>query len=358
MGTTVRDQERSLQRALALPGGSPDARVKALVSAASTAQRREDFASARARAEAALELAQVHQDALGIANAYSCLGLLALNAGDAEGARPHLLAALAGFRALGARGRVASTLCDLATLDSRDAVDEGGDPAALARALACYEEALALYRALGQTRSIARALHGVAYLAYKQRDLPRALDSIHELLAQEWQDGWRVMDYLEDIADIAGRIGRPEVAARLYGAADAQRERVQQPVGALYQAEFAREVAISRRTLGENAFAAGWADGRALPLDQAVAEALALTTDNTRQTPANEVRPSPELHGLTAREVEVLRLLAAGHSNRAIADALFISLPTVKVHIGHIFAKLGLESRAAAVAYAHRQGLV
>ena len=56
--------------------------------------------------------------------------------------------------------------------------------------------------------------------------------------------------------------------------------------------------------------------------------------------------------------MEVLRLVAAGHSNRAIADALFISLPTVKVHIGHIFAKLGLESRAAAVAYAHRHGLV
>jgi DNA-binding CsgD family transcriptional regulator len=55
--------------------------------------------------------------------------------------------------------------------------------------------------------------------------------------------------------------------------------------------------------------------------------------------------------------MEVLRLVAAGRSNREIADALSISIPTVKRHLTTILAKLDLPSRAAAVAYAHNHGL-
>ena len=61
--------------------------------------------------------------------------------------------------------------------------------------------------------------------------------------------------------------------------------------------------------------------------------------------------------GLTDREVEVLRLIAAGRSNRAIAQALFISPNTVLHHVSSIFAKLGVANRAAAAAYATRLGL-
>jgi DNA-binding CsgD family transcriptional regulator len=61
--------------------------------------------------------------------------------------------------------------------------------------------------------------------------------------------------------------------------------------------------------------------------------------------------------GLTDREVEVLRLIAAGDSNRAIAQALFISPNTVLHHVSSIFAKLGVANRAAAAAYATRRGL-
>jgi DNA-binding CsgD family transcriptional regulator len=62
--------------------------------------------------------------------------------------------------------------------------------------------------------------------------------------------------------------------------------------------------------------------------------------------------------GLTAREVEVLRLVAAGKSNRAIAGDLVISEKTVARHLSNIFAKLGLSSRAAATAHAYEHGLV
>ena len=50
-------------------------------------------------------------------------------------------------------------------------------------------------------------------------------------------------------------------------------------------------------------------------------------------------------------------MLASGRSNQDIADALFLSLGTVKVHVTHILAKLGVKSRAAATDYAHRHGL-
>jgi DNA-binding NarL/FixJ family response regulator len=61
--------------------------------------------------------------------------------------------------------------------------------------------------------------------------------------------------------------------------------------------------------------------------------------------------------GLTGREVEVLRLIAGGSSNRAIAEALFISQNTVLHHVSNIFAKTGVANRAEAASYATRHGL-
>ena len=58
--------------------------------------------------------------------------------------------------------------------------------------------------------------------------------------------------------------------------------------------------------------------------------------------------------GLTAREVEVLRLVAAGLSNREIAERLFLSPRTVKAHVANIFAKLGVHTRAAATEFARQ----
>jgi DNA-binding NarL/FixJ family response regulator len=61
---------------------------------------------------------------------------------------------------------------------------------------------------------------------------------------------------------------------------------------------------------------------------------------------------------LTAREVDVLRLVAAGHTNRAIANELIISEKTVARHISNIFAKTGVSSRAGATAFAYEHHLV
>ena len=70
-----------------------------------------------------------------------------------------------------------------------------------------------------------------------------------------------------------------------------------------------------------------------------------------------ELGPGEGAAGLTARELEVLRLVAAGRSNQQIADELFISRKTASVHVSHILAKLEVSSRGEAAATAHRLGL-
>jgi DNA-binding NarL/FixJ family response regulator len=73
---------------------------------------------------------------------------------------------------------------------------------------------------------------------------------------------------------------------------------------------------------------------------------------------ALQPRSGPTTGGLTGRELEVLRLVAAGRTNRAIATELVISEKTVARHLSNIFDKLGVSSRAAATAWAYEHGLV
>ena len=74
-------------------------------------------------------------------------------------------------------------------------------------------------------------------------------------------------------------------------------------------------------------------------------------------------RPEPAaaavaVEELTAREADVLRLIGRGLTNTEIAETLYVSEGTVKTHIGHVFAKLGLRDRAAAIVWAFDHGLV
>jgi len=87
-------------------------------------------------------------------------------------------------------------------------------------------------------------------------------------------------------------------------------------------------------------------------------EELRAKPDLTKMERLLPTAPSSPAGGLTAREAQVLRLVAAGDSNRAIAKELVISEKTVARHVSNIFTKLGLSSRAAATAYAYQNGLV
>ncbi|MQL63478.1 response regulator transcription factor, partial [Streptomyces vinaceus] len=83
---------------------------------------------------------------------------------------------------------------------------------------------------------------------------------------------------------------------------------------------------------------------------------LALTPA-PREVPAPAPVDPAEALGLTSRERDVLRLVAAGHTNRRIAEELFISPKTASVHVSNILAKLGVSGRGEAAAVAHRLGL-
>jgi DNA-binding NarL/FixJ family response regulator len=123
------------------------------------------------------------------------------------------------------------------------------------------------------------------------------------------------------------------------------------------------EVATTRTVLGQAQRQAGDEEGaqesfvaaRAL-FDQIGARLAAgeVGTDTTARA-----RPSGRLpSGLTAREAEVLRLIAAGRSNKEIAAELYLSVKTVSRHLSNIFAKIGVSSRAAATAFAFEHQLV
>ena len=93
--------------------------------------------------------------------------------------------------------------------------------------------------------------------------------------------------------------------------------------------------------------------GRAA-IDPAVQHHLLDVVANT----PDEQGPTALADGLTAREAEVLKLIAGGLTNRQIAERLYVSESTVKTHINHLFSKIGIQDRAQAVTYAYRNGLV
>jgi DNA-binding NarL/FixJ family response regulator len=133
------------------------------------------------------------------------------------------------------------------------------------------------------------------------------------------------------------------------------------------RAEAARNLATLRHRPAEPSFTAGWAQGRALPLTQAIALALqdmpipvdlpqsAGPIRKTAPAPASTIRPDPD--ALTPREIEVLRLVAAGMTDAAIARHLSLSPRTVQVHLRSIYSKLNITTRSAATRYALEQNL-
>ena len=101
-------------------------------------------------------------------------------------------------------------------------------------------------------------------------------------------------------------------------------------------------------------------DGYRLELDAAkrIFNELNAAPALAQMAPAPTQRTGAALNSLSAREMQVLRLLAAGKTNRDIGDELFISEKTVARHVSNIFDKLGVSSRAGATAWAYQRKLV
>jgi len=126
-----------------------------------------------------------------------------------------------------------------------------------------------------------------------------------------------------------------------------------------HELEAPYEVARTRELIGLACRALGDDEAASLELDAARAtfEGLRATPDVARMA-ALTAPAGASPHGLTARELEVLRLVAAGRSNREIAAQLVISEHTVARHLQNIFAKLDVTSRTAAASFAFEHQLV
>lgn len=230
-----------------------------------------------------------------------------------------------------------------------------------------YEESLTLYRSLGARQNMAYALHGLASIAQDQKDLLGARE-LHRESLEIWRDlGYQhgIVLALEDFAGLAATLDNQagaKQALQLAGAAAALRQSLGIPRTAAEQTKLERQVQPAHARLNAVAAAAAYSAGQAMSLEEAIQ--CALQPEPTRHsTPEAPILMTPvALPGspehLTAREIGVLRLVAAGLSNIQVAESLGISPRTVDAHLVSIYGKLGVNSRSAATRYAVEHKLV
>ena len=365
---------RWLEQALALGDGPPTAdRARASIAAGLLAYHQADYAVAATHLQRGLDQCRARGDEADVARALAALALARTRAGDLAPALHLAEEALDAYRRLDDEAGVGRSLETL----GRVLWIQGDYGQARAR----LQESLAVARRLGARDIAARASQGLGYVALADGDLEGADALLEESLAEfrELGDRWWALRGMCALGHVAARRGAhaaarlrfaqgleiarelgdpmleaacleglagahgPALAARLLGAAESLRERAGAAWPAFVHADSERSADRARRALGDERFAAEWARGRAM----GAAEILGLA------------RPRPPGHpaGLTVREVEVLRLVAAGLTDAQVAERLVLSVRTVHSHVRSIYRKLGVSSRTAATGYALRQGL-
>ncbi|HSH81420.1 MAG TPA: hypothetical protein VLA19_23070, partial [Herpetosiphonaceae bacterium] len=224
-----------------------------------------DLPMARGLLTRALDISRDQDDRLQSAWALLFLGYTRLH--EPEWAMPMVEEALAAFRALGHQPGIAQALNIVGEIARLSGDDR--------RASHAYEECLAVCRETGETRRICYLCNNLAYLAQHAGDHERAVHLARQglRLSRDRQDR---RDMAETLKTIAGSMdaGSAEHAVRLLGASEAALERM----GAFHQPsdmpEIDRIVAAVRERLDDAAFDSAWAEGRAMTLEQAVADAL------------------------------------------------------------------------------------
>jgi DNA-binding CsgD family transcriptional regulator len=380
-----------LTRLLALPstGTKPRLRAAALRAVGNMALSLGDFAEARSFLDESLRVARAAEDALSAGHALSILCRLAYVQGDWAAGRTFGEQSVAIFRELQEPWFLGMALyfLGLATTDPEQARTHFEESLALVRAvgdgwelgsplrglgLVAYqmgdyalgghllEDALACHRDNADAWSVPVVLHDLGYVALEQGDLRRAAALFAEclVLTERLGNAPRCGLILVGLAGVAIREGQAVRAARLFGAAEAVRDASGIALEVTDRGTYDHHVAITRRALGADLFAAAWAQGRAMPLEQAIAYALA----GERLSPVEAHYPGAATDAacpdqLTRREREVLALLARGLTNRQIAAELVITEGTAALHVKHILHKLGFSSRTQAAAWIVQQRL-
>jgi non-specific serine/threonine protein kinase len=335
------------ERSVACGAASPLARARALISVAWLTNEHGDAAKAFPSIREALALLQGMNEPGFEAQAKTALGLILLRQGALGQAQAAFAESLALHQSLGEAVWIPYPQKNLGLV----AYLQGDSD----RAAIWLTEALTRFRVMINDFGTAITLINLARLALRRGDLTDAARLYAESLSLRWADGDKisVASCLRGLARTAVLARQFERGVRLFAAAEALRDAIgARETRAAHQV--AEALAVAQDALGEVAFAEAWADGRRLPLPEAVSEAMAIP--DARPTLENDIAAGH--HALTPREVDVLTLLVAGRSNPEIADALYISRRTVTTHVTNLFAKLGVSNRVEATTESQRRGLV
>jgi predicted ATPase/DNA-binding CsgD family transcriptional regulator len=296
-------------------------------------------------------------DARGAAWTLNDLSVLALVQGEYEQATSYSQECLALSRQVGSRRDIAACLANLATI-----AQARGE---YALAAAYDEECLTVAKEIGDAPTVATSLHSLAYLRFLQHDYAQASDLFEEALAIYQLTASKVgmARCLVGLAATAWACGEATRAAHLWGAAIAQHAHVRARMDPNERVTFEQAQVAVRAHLGETAFRQAWDAGQHMRPDQAIAiaEPAPLAPSSPPTSPTSSIiQPSglAKRFGLTERELEILRLLAAGLSYAAIAQQLVISPHTVNRHLSTIYTKLNVNSRHAATRLAINHHLV
>jgi predicted ATPase/DNA-binding CsgD family transcriptional regulator len=305
------------------------------------AREQGDYERARTLHQESLALWRELEDEHGIADALYFLGLVAWLNGENERAGELSARALAMNRASGHTAGVLSSLINLGSVALYD-----GD---YDRATAMLDESLTISREGGFKEGVGWALHQLGVVAYRRGDLERSERLLRESLAvhKDLGDMGRVASVFEALAETAGALKQFEVSAQLFGAADALRKRIGAPVPPCERPELDRVTASVRARTGDEEFLRLRGEGGAMTLEVAFSRAL-------------EPGPPPPTAQavLSAREVEVLGLVAEGLTDQEVAKRLYLSPRTVGQHLSSVYRKLGVTSRTAATREATERGLI
>jgi predicted ATPase/DNA-binding CsgD family transcriptional regulator len=349
---------RRLERALAAAPAAPAAwRARAFTGACILALYQGDLAQAHDFLTASTALWQELGDEPEVARLRVTAGVLFSKQGDNERAQAETEAALTALEALGDTALVARPLASMALSNLGHIALREGDPRC---AIEMCTKALARQRDLDYTWGAVISLARIGDAAQQLGDIAQAAAAYRESLQLSrrlWDQ--RVIAWALSGLALVAFVSNPERAARLLGAVDQWTN-----ITGVLSSDLARgprrqdmETA-ARSELGDERFAAALRAGGAQSVQQVIDEAIAVAEAVLTSLSAGEPAAPARVAGLTPRELEVLRLVAAGLSNREIAATLFVSVSTVKRHLSTILGKLGLPSRSAATAYAHTHHLV
>ncbi len=351
-----REGQLWLETALRHPVVRPTrARTLVLLGAGRVATAQGHLESAARVLGEALAAAHALEDQELIARVLLALGPVDLQTGDLALADDRLVEAISRFMTIPGEALFAPWLVSVA-LNRRGYIAlVRGD---LPQAEHLLTEAMNRQRDLDFTWGLGNTLLGLGETFLRQGDLARATDFFRESLAlvDQHHDRRDLSDALAGLADVAVLRLSYERAVRLSSASERMRREIGVHADSSDRPITPGLLASMRLALAPEAFERAWEAGATLPLPDVIADAPGDVTPEGTGPGATE-RPSASAEaGLTARELEVLRLLSQGLSDREIAELLSISPRTVSGHVTNLLNKLDVDSRTAAATLAVRQG--